>query len=88
MISIALTTYNGEHFISEQIDSILNQTWSDFELIICDDCSNDSTFEILKKYAQKDHRIKVFKNEKNLGFFSRYGNWRCRKSIAWIVNKL
>ena len=72
MISIALTTYNGEHFISEQIDSILNQTWTDFELIICDDCSNDSTFEILKEYAQKDHRIKVFKNEKNLGFLKNF----------------
>lgn len=72
MISIALTTYNGEQFISEQIDSILNQTWTDFELIICDDCSNDSTFEILKKYAQIDHRIKVFKNEKNLGFLKNF----------------
>lgn len=66
MISIAMTTYNGERYLQEQIDSILNQTYSNFELIICDDCSTDSTIEIISSY--NDSRIKLFVNDKNLGF--------------------
>jgi glycosyltransferase involved in cell wall biosynthesis len=68
VISIALAAYNGERYIREQIDSILNQTWQDFELIICDDCSMDSTWAILQEYEQQDSRIHCFLNEKNLGF--------------------
>lgn len=68
MISIAMATYNGAEFVAEQIESILVQTYTDFELIISDDCSNDNTVEILKKYASKDKRIKVIVNENNLGF--------------------
>lgn len=67
-ISIAMTTYNGEMYLAEQIDSILVQTHSDFELIICDDCSTDATCTILKAYASKDKRIKLHFNERNLGF--------------------
>lgn len=63
-----MTTYNGEKYLREQLDSILNQTYKDFELIICDDCSKDSTVQILNEYAKNDNRIKVFVNEKNLGF--------------------
>lgn len=68
MISIALASYNGSKYIREQLDSILSQTYQDFELIICDDNSTDSTWQILEEYAQKDNRIKIFENEKNLGF--------------------
>lgn len=68
MISIAMTTYNGEKYIKKQIDSILTQTIKDFELIICDDCSSDNTRNILTEYANKDFRIKLFFNQKNLGF--------------------
>ncbi|MGN0728187.1 glycosyltransferase family 2 protein [Treponema sp.] len=67
-VSIALATYNGEKFIREQLDSILSQSIQDFELIACDDCSTDSTLQILNEYVEKDIRIKVFANEKNLGF--------------------
>ena len=49
-----MATYNGAKYICEQIDSILDQTVRDFELVICDDCSADDTFEILKKYQEKD----------------------------------
>lgn len=72
MVSIAMTTYNGEKYLREQIDSILSQTIQEFELIICDDCSNDSTVEILKEYVSKDSRIKVFFNEFNLGFLKNF----------------
>jgi glycosyltransferase involved in cell wall biosynthesis len=68
MISIAMAAYNGEKYIKEQIDSILNQTYHDFELIVCDDCSTDSTWSILREYEQKDKRIRCYLNEKNLGF--------------------
>lgn len=67
-ISIALATYNGERFLREQLDSIFTQSISDFELVICDDCSTDSTFQIISEYQKKDARIKVFQNETNLGF--------------------
>ena len=68
MISIAMATYNGAEFIREQIDSILAQSYQDYELIVCDDCSTDETFSILKDYEKKDPRIKAYKNESNLGF--------------------
>ena len=72
MISIAMATYNGEKYLAEQLDSILAQTVQDFELIVCDDCSSDSTAEILSRYAEKDSRIKIFVNEKNLGFVKNF----------------
>ena len=67
MISIAMVTYNGEKFLREQLDSILRQIYTDFELIICDDCSTDGTWEILTEYAKKDSRIQIYQNESNLG---------------------
>lgn len=68
MISIAMATYNGEKYLGDQIDSILNQTIQDFELIVCDDCSTDNTWNILLDYQLHDKRIKCYRNEKNLGF--------------------
>jgi len=68
MISIAMTTYNGEKYIREQLDSILAQTENDFEVVICDDTSNDSTLSILKEYENKDSRFRIYENEKNLGY--------------------
>lgn len=67
-IDILMATYNGEKYLREQIDSILNQTFKDFNLIICDDCSKDSTWKILQEYEKKDSRVKIIKNEKNLGY--------------------
>lgn len=72
MLSVAMTTYNGEKYLREQIDSILLQTIQEFELIICDDCSSDSTIAILKEYALKDSRIKFFENEFNLGYLKNF----------------
>lgn len=72
MISIAMTTYNGSKYLCEQIDSVLEQTEKDFELIICDDCSSDNTLKILYAYMQKDSRIRVYKNEENLGYVKNF----------------
>ncbi len=68
MISIAMATYNGEKYIKEQIDSIMNQTIQDFELVICDDCSTDNTLNIIHEYALNDPRFHIYLNEENLGF--------------------
>lgn len=68
MISIAVASYNGEKYIREQLDSILNQTIQDFEVVVCDDASTDRTWSILEEYKEKDKRFRIYKNEVNLGF--------------------
>ena len=70
-IDILLATYNGEKYIKEQIDSILNQTYKNIKLIISDDCSKDGTRQILKQY-EKDSRVKVIYQEKNLGYIKNF----------------
>lgn len=72
MIDILLATYNGEKYLKEQIDSILNQTYKNINLIISDDASKDGTREILKEYEEKDKRIKVFYQENNLGYVKNF----------------
>lgn len=66
MVSIILPTYNGKEYICESIESIINQTYKDWELIIVDDCSNDGTETLVEKYASIDSRIKVIHNGVNL----------------------
>ena len=64
-ISIVTTSYNYEQLIKETIESVLNQTYTNWEMIIVDDCSSDNSVNTIKSY--KDERIKLFVNEKNLG---------------------
>ena len=71
-IDILLATYNGEKYIKEQIDSILNQSYTNFNLIISDDSSTDSTVEILKEYEKKDERIKLIVQKENLGYIKNF----------------
>ena len=59
-IDILMATYNGEKYLKEQVESILNQSYSNFRLIISDDCSTDKTREILSEYEKKDKRIEVY----------------------------
>ena len=66
-LSIGLPVYNGELFIERAIESILAQTFTDFELIISDNASTDSTQEICQNFSKKDDRIRIFKQEKNIG---------------------
>ena len=72
LISIAMCTYNGERFLNEQISSILEQTYRNFELVIVDDNSKDNTINIIKEYQSKDNRIKLFQNNKNIGFLKNF----------------
>ena len=59
--------YNCADTLSEAIESIINQTFKDWEVIMCDDGSLDRTLEIAQMYAQKYDNIKVYRNEKNMG---------------------
>ena len=65
-ISVIMSVYNGEDYLAEAIDSVLAQSFTDFELIIINDCSTDKTADILSHYASLDARVKVHTNEVNL----------------------
>ncbi len=60
-----MSAYNHAKFIEESINSVLNQTYQDFELLIIDDNSTDNTFEIIKSF--NNHKIKAFQNQQNVG---------------------
>jgi glycosyltransferase involved in cell wall biosynthesis len=62
-----MPAFNSDAYVGRAIESILNQTHEDLELIIGDDCSTDSTWEIINDYARRDPRIKIFRNEENAG---------------------
>lgn len=66
-ISIGLPVYNAERFLRESLESILAQTFGDFELVISDNASTDSTHEICAEYARTDRRIRLHRNARNLG---------------------
>lgn len=65
-VSIVLPSYNGERFIRESIESVIAQDYDNWELIIIDDCSSDSTPEICEEYVRRDSRISYHRNEQNL----------------------
>ena len=65
-ISVIMSVYNGESYLKEAIESVINQTFKNWELIVINDCSQDSTAQILSEYSEKDNRIKVYTNEVNL----------------------
>lgn len=65
-ISIIVTAYNQEKYIWEAIESLKNQTFKDWEMIVWDDCSKDNTYEVAKKHSQNDDRIKVYWHKENL----------------------
>jgi len=70
-ISVLIPLYNAENFIAQAIESVLNQTFTNFEIIIVDNCSTDSSFEIASKYTT-DSRVKLFRNPENIGMVR---NW-------------
>lgn len=66
-ISVVMPVYNAEAYLKDAIESILNQTFTDFEFIIIDDASTDNSYKIIEEYSKKDKRIIVLINEKNFG---------------------
>lgn len=67
LISVLMTAYNRSNYIGAAIDSVLGSSYTNFELIIVDDCSQDNTVGIAQEYAISDSRVRVYINEKNLG---------------------
>lgn len=98
-VSIVMAAYNGGKFITEQIDSILKNTYKDWTLEICDDGSTDKTVEIVEEYVRKyPGKIKLFKNEKNIGVVKNFLNGAkrskgeyimfCDQDDVWLPNKI
>jgi glycosyltransferase involved in cell wall biosynthesis len=82
LVSVGLFVYNGERFIEEALNSILNQTFTDFELIISDNASTDRTGEIVEAYAQHDDRVRYYRVEKNMG-----AGWNARRVYELATGK-
>jgi glycosyltransferase involved in cell wall biosynthesis len=88
-VTLALPVYNGENFIENAIQSILCQTFTDFELIVSDNASNDRTLDIVKAYQQRDERIRLIQNEQNIGAAANYnvGFLRARgEYLKWCAH--
>jgi teichuronic acid biosynthesis glycosyltransferase TuaG len=98
IVSIIMPTYNSQNYVSESIESIVNQTFAQWELIITDDCSTDNTMEIINKFKTIDSRIKVYALDENLGAgFARNNSIKmakakyiafCDSDDQWIPKKL
>jgi len=71
-VSIGVPVYNGERYLAETLDSILAQTFGDFELILSDNASTDRTEAICREYARRDPRIRYYRNDRNLGAAPNY----------------
>jgi glycosyltransferase involved in cell wall biosynthesis len=82
VVSVGLFVYNGERFLEEALHSILNQTFTDFELIISDNASTDRTGEIAEAYAKRDDRIRYYRSEKNMG-----AGWNARRVYELATGK-
>jgi glycosyltransferase involved in cell wall biosynthesis len=71
-VSIGVPVYNGEQFIAQALDSLLGQTFSDLEIIICDNASTDGTEQICREYVRRDSRVRYQRNPTNLGVAANY----------------
>lgn len=89
LISIGLPVYNGEKFIKQAVDSVLSQTFEEFELIISDNASDDKTEEVCRQYAAQDRRIRYYRNPNNLGAapnYNRVFELSTGKYFKWIAH--
>lgn len=88
-VSIGLPVYNGERYLSEAIESVRSQEFTDFELLISDNASTDSTWEICRHYARMDRRIRLHRNDHNIGAIANF-DLVLRKStgryFAWTAH--
>ncbi len=99
-VSILLATYNSEKYIVQQLESLINQTYKDIIITVCDDGSTDGTVETVKKFAEKDSRIRLLDTEKKFG--NAQGNFMfllknsentpyymfCDHDDKWLENKV
>tara|TARA_B100000945_G_scaffold320217_1_gene329585 strand:- start:1440 stop:2342 length:903 start_codon:yes stop_codon:yes gene_type:complete len=82
MIALLMFTYNEQDHIKQTLDSVLNQDYPDFKLIILDDCSTDKTYKILQDYQNKDNRISLYSNKIRKGYCYNY-----RKTFELIIEE-
>lgn len=66
-VSMGIPVFNGSRYVADALDSILNQSYADFEVVICDNASTDNTAQICRSYAARDQRIRYYRNVRNLG---------------------
>lgn len=85
LVHIVLATYNGEKYLKELLDSLLSQTYTDFDIEVCDDGSTDGTADIIREYRQKDDRIRWHQNEKNLGYVKNFLHGVRRSDSPYIM---
>lgn len=83
MISVAMAVYNGEKYLKDQLDSILNQTTPVDEIVIVDDKSTDATTDIIREYQLKNPQIRLFLNDKNIGYRENF-----RKAVSLCHGEL
>lgn len=98
LVSVVLTTYNGEKFLAQQIDSLLKQSYGNIEIIAVDDCSTDNSAVILNTFAAENKNIRVYVNETNLGYIKNFekgcrlaqGEFiaLCDQDDYWLENKI
>lgn len=85
-VSILIPVFNRKEFIAECIQSALNQTFTDFEIIVVDNASNDGTWEICQQFSTVDYRVRIFRNESNVGPVR---NWiRCAQEAKGALSKI
>lgn len=98
LVSIVLCTYNGSVFLEEQLTTLIDQTWRNIEIVVCDDGSTDNTAAIIRSFADKDKRISFYSNESTLGLNKNFekgcllakGDFIaiCDQDDIWLINKI
>lgn len=87
MVSVIMTSYNREKYIVDSIESVLQQEYRDFEFVIVDDASEDSTWDLIQEFATRDNRIRAFKNKMNVGDYPNRNiaaSYATRKYIKYL----
>jgi glycosyltransferase involved in cell wall biosynthesis len=87
-VGLGLPVFNGERFLAATLESVLAQTFTDFELVICDNASTDSTEAICRMYAARDSRIRYLRNKRNIGLsanFTRGFNESTGEFFKWVT---
>jgi glycosyltransferase involved in cell wall biosynthesis len=74
LISVIMSVHNNEQYLKDAIDSVLNQTYTNFELLITDDCSTDNSYQIMEDCSLYDNRIKIIRNNPNIGLTKSLNN--------------
>src|SRR5688572_16156987 len=84
LVSICMPTYNAAEYLHDAIASALAQTFSDFELLIVDNCSTDNTLEIVAEFARSDSRIRVVRNPSNVGLVGNFNRCLIGARGEWV----